>query len=214
MDTKVIAIFDFDGTITRGDSLFPFLKYAVGRRYFYFGIMKLSFVFLKFLLRIITNHEAKQKVLAYYLSGKTPEELEQVGVKFAEKINQMVKPEALRRIQWHQDADHITVLASASLEIYLKPWAIANSFDYIYTTHLAVDADGKITGYFEGENCYGVEKLRRVLALIKKRSDYLVYMYGDSKGDRELLEYADVSYYKTFENPIKTLYEPKQDVLI
>ncbi|MDD2621381.1 MAG: HAD-IB family hydrolase [Syntrophomonadaceae bacterium] len=212
MNTKTIAIFDFDGTLTRGDSLFPFLKCVVGKRSFYIGLLNLSIVFFKFLLRLIPNYEAKQNVLAYYLAGKPLGELEQTGRRFADRIDQMVNPEVLNKLRWHQTAEHITVLASASLQIYLEPWAKANGFDYVLATNLAVDPNGKVTGHFVGKNCYGPEKLKRVDILIEDRSDYLIYMYGDSKGDRELLEYADISYYKDWQNPVKTVCQFKHSI--
>jgi len=37
-----LALFDFDGTITRKDSMLEFLKYAVGQKNYYLGLFRLS----------------------------------------------------------------------------------------------------------------------------------------------------------------------------
>jgi phosphoserine phosphatase len=60
---------------------------------------------------------------------------------------------------------------------------------------------GIVGGVYTGElalpNCYGVEKSRRLTALLGEREAYTLYAYGDSKGDKELLAMADYSYYRT-----------------
>lgn len=55
--------------------------------------------------------------------------------------------------------------------------------------------DGRITGQLVGRNCYGEEKVNRLVAAVPDlkdhREDYHVTHYGDSRGDREMLEFAD-----------------------
>ena len=59
--------------------------------------------------------------------------------------------------------------------------------------------DGKITGRFLTPNCYGPEKVHRVEALLSEpRDHYHITAYGDSRGDKEMLQYADERHYKPF----------------
>ena len=59
--------------------------------------------------------------------------------------------------------------------------------------------DGKVTGRFLTANCYGPEKVRRVQALLSgARDHYHITAYGDSRGDKEMLQYADERHYKPF----------------
>lgn len=62
--------------------------------------------------------------------------------------------------------------------------------------------DGRLTGRFLTPNCYGAEKVRRLQEacprLATERGNYNVVAYGDSRGDREMLEFADEAYYKPF----------------
>jgi phosphatidylglycerophosphatase C len=57
-------------------------------------------------------------------------------------------------------------------------------------TRLAVDARGKLTGSYLGQNCRGTEKMRRLSEWISEQ-DYsgepVIYAYGNSRGDRRLL---------------------------
>jgi phosphoserine phosphatase len=58
--------------------------------------------------------------------------------------------------------------------------------------------DGRITGRLSGRNCYGPEKVERLEEVLGKLDNYLVYAYGDSKGDRELLAVADHGFFRHF----------------
>jgi HAD superfamily phosphoserine phosphatase-like hydrolase len=88
------------------------------------------------------------------------------------------------------------VVISASIEHYVAPWAYAAGFDDVIATCLALDGDGRVTGHYAGENCYGAEKERRLRALLGAREDFEIYAYGDSRGDRELLTLADHAWYR------------------
>lgn len=57
---------------------------------------------------------------------------------------------------------------------------------------------GRLTGRFATPNCYGKEKVNRLLALYPHREKYRLIAFGDSRGDKELLTAADESHYKPF----------------
>ena len=58
--------------------------------------------------------------------------------------------------------------------------------------------NGHLSGLFLTQNCYGEEKVRRILALYPDRSEYHLIAFGDSRGDKELLAFADEAHYKPF----------------
>ena len=78
----------------------------------------------------------------------------------------------------------------------MRPWALKTGFDDVIASHLETREDGRITGNLLGENCFGIEKVRRLEALLGPKSGYTLYAYGDSRGDRELLSSADYAYYR------------------
>ena len=60
--------------------------------------------------------------------------------------------------------------------------------------------DGKITGKLINGNCYGNEKVLRVMRLVNIEDYEEIYAYGDSRGDKELLSIAHKPFYKPFRN--------------
>ncbi|PSF37907.1 HAD-IB family hydrolase [Aphanothece hegewaldii CCALA 016] len=197
-ELPTLAVFDFDGTLTRQDSLFPFLRMIVGQRQFWWKMLSFSPVLMGYALKLIPNWQAKEKLLTYFLAGLTKEELQQLGQHFASiYIPKLLRPEAVKCFQWHQKQGHKTILISASLEVYLLPWAKEMGFDLILGTQLEVYND-VITGRILGKNCYGTEKIKRLQELFENLSDYCVYAYGDHRSDKELLKIANYSFYRTF----------------
>ena len=59
--------------------------------------------------------------------------------------------------------------------------------------------EGRLTGRFLTKNCYGAEKVNRLReVLVAPREEYYIVAFGDSRGDKELLAYADKGYFKPF----------------
>lgn len=56
---------------------------------------------------------------------------------------------------------------------------------------MEIDSFGYLTGRFITLNCYGQEKVKRLLEIEPDRKEYILVAYGDSRGDKELLEFAD-----------------------
>lgn len=193
---RVIAAFDFDGTVTRRDTLLPFLLQLHGLKLLFSSIPLLP-VLLGYALRIISNSRAKERVLKKMVGGMSEFELKMQAERFAaEVLPGKVKPEALARLQWHRARGDRCVLISASIEHYVRPWGRSAGFDDVIATKLEVSGDGIITGRYDGANCYGPEKMRRLFELFGDREDIELYAYGDSGGDRELLASADHAWYR------------------
>lgn len=193
-----IAAFDFDGTLTFQDSLFPFLRLVVGPFKFWWGLLILNPILIGYALHLVPNWQAKEAVLKYFLANIKDEKLQQLGQRFAvQKIPELIRPEALQRLRWHQEQGHQVILISSSLEAYLLPWAQMMGFNQVLGTQLASQS-GFITGRILGKNCYGREKAERLIALLGDLSGYSLYAYGNSRGDQELLDYANYPYYRSF----------------
>lgn len=195
----VVAAFDFDGTLTHRDTLFPFLLHVAGPLEFSFKFLSLLPTLSLYALGMMKNDIAKIKVLRRFLADMDMAALQQQALQFAEKkLPSLLRSEAMQRLEWHKQQGHRCVVVSASLEIYLRPWASKVGFSDILGSKLVEQADGTISGNLLGENCFGPEKMRRLEALLGKRDEYILYAYGDSRGDKELLSAADYPYYKKF----------------
>lgn len=196
----IVAVFDFDGTLTTRDSFLPFLCAAVGQFQFWLGLFILLPWLIGLALKIIPNGRVKEAFLTHFLAGWPEEKLHRVAQRFAvQKIPKMLRPEAVRRLEWHQSQGHKLVVLSASPEAYLVPWAQTMGFDTVIASRLEIQA-GLLTGRLLGKNCYGQEKVERLKTGLGNLSDYCLYAYGDSAGDLQLLAVADYPYYRNFGN--------------
>lgn len=196
-DKQVVAAFDFDGTLTRRETLLPFLRYLLGDAQVARHALILSPTLTGYGLGLIGNGIAKERVFVHCLGGMSMDELQQEGERFASYVLPgLLSHAAMQRLEWHQQHGHRCVVISASLELYVRPWAIKAGFDDVIATHLETSGDRRVTGKLSGANCFGIEKVRRLKALLGGRENYVLYAYGDSRGDKELLSFADHAYYR------------------
>ncbi len=195
---STIAVFDFDKTLTTRDSLFPFLWNARGFISI-FLFLCLSPYFLGYLLGLLTRQKIKEKALTRFFGGWELTRLKKLGCHYAnERLDRYLRPQAMNRLVWHQKQGHRCILVSASLELYLIPWAERYGFEKAIATQLEI-SNGKITGRIQGSNCWGPEKKNRLLAYLGSDAIQELYVYGDSRGDKELLECAQYPFYRKFD---------------
>lgn len=194
-----IAAFDFDGTLTYRDSLMPFLIYVRGKLFSTIYITMVLPWLIGFVIRLVPRQTAKEKLLAIFLKGEHMETISRWGKLFAkQQLSSLLRPEAMERYYWHKKQGHRCILVSASVNIYLLPWAQEVGFDDVISSRLQITAQNTISGKLSGLNCWGPEKVKRLDELLGDRSKYILYAYGDSRGDKELLNYADYAYIKRF----------------
>lgn len=193
--TQPVAFFDFDGTLTRRDSLLPFLRLVSGTPMFVAKMAYLSPVLAAYATKIMRNDVAKEIVLTHFLRGMQPDVLRNCGRAFAHSVLPgQERPEGIERLRWHKAQGHSCVLVSASLDVYLEPWARKAGFDDWITSSLALDEEGRVSGRLEGGNCFGEEKVRRIKAWLGNKHCVALYAYGDSRGDLPMLNFADKGY--------------------
>jgi phosphatidylglycerophosphatase C len=193
-----LALYDFDGTITTKDTLADFIQCAVGKKLYYMGLFIMSPMLAAYTLKIIPNNIAKERFMTHFFKGWDEIHFKQIAEQYSLKqINKITRPKAMDKIRWHQEQGHKVVVVSASPENWIKGWCEKNKVDLI-ATRLEIQ-DGKLTGKFATKNCYGMEKVKRIEdAYDLGQYDY-IYAYGDSRGDREMLNIANESYYKHFD---------------
>jgi phosphatidylglycerophosphatase C len=188
---RPLAAFDLDGTLTRRDTLLPFLLQAVGRDRAYRALLASSLTLARAAARGGAHRDrAKAAVLRRALAGVPQAVLAEAAESYADLVvAQGLRPDVRARVDWHRAERHELVLVSASPELYVAPIGRRLGFDEVLATRLEVEAAGLLTGRLLGANCRGPEKVAR---LRQWRGDDLVvaYAYGDSTGDREMLALA------------------------
>ena len=181
-----MAAFDFDGTITRRDTLVPFLRQVAGHRGF-----GAAFVAALPALRAAERREAyKAAVLHRILGGLRAADLHAEARAYGSDLSSRFRPEIVDRIRWHQDEGHEVVIVSASLRAYLDPVVEHLGLDGVCAVELEVDDEGLLTGHMVGANCRGPEKVRRLTDWLGGETPARLWAYGNSSGDRELLAAA------------------------
>lgn len=195
MKEKKLILFDFDGTITNKDSFFLFIKYYVGWSKLIVGFVFLAPVLFFYKTGLIPNWRAKEIVLTYFFKGQLVDIFSRKAEIFSlEIIPSIIKPKATEIIREYLNKGDAVVIVSASIDFWLKPWCDLNGLQLI-SSSLIVE-DGKITGKLNGPNCYGLEKVKRIKERFDLTRHIEICAYGDSKGDKEMLDLAHKKYYR------------------
>ena len=119
----------------------------------------------------------------------------------------------IARIQEAQRKRERVFVVSASIDNWVRPFFDFQNLDSVEVLGTQIEVvDGKVTGRFQTNNCYGEEKVHRICeALIQTiengkgastlsfdRTQYDIEAFGDSRGDKEMLAFADKGHYKPF----------------
>jgi phosphatidylglycerophosphatase C len=192
-----IAFFDFDGTITTKDTLLEFIKFSRGRFRFYAGFVLNSPWLIALKLKMISNQAAKERILSWFFRDMPLDAFETTCQNFATSVLPgLIRPKAIGEITTLKEKGVHVVVVSASPENWIRPWAGPNSIDLI-ATKLEIKGT-KLTGRIQGRNCHGTEKVERINQAFELSSYTTIYAYGDSSGDKPMLQLATNSFFKPF----------------
>lgn len=189
------AFFDFDGTLTRYDTVLPFCHFVEHNSYsFIKKLLPISPYLIGYLLGIVSNLQAKEKLFTSYLAKLTLSESEKLAQQFVQqKLNTLLRSEGMQKLHYHQRHHHRCILVSASPELYLIDWAKQNGFECVLATQLEHN-NGMLTGKISGKNCIGIEKVNRIEQIFGTQCWQNSYGYSDSLVDKPLLQAVEHSF--------------------
>ena len=189
---RTVAAFDFDGTLTRRDTLLPFLVQLCGPSRVAWALASEAPVLASVALGRGDRDAGKARLLARVLAGLPMAAVQAVVDSYAADVTaRRLRPDTVTRLRWHVRNGHDVVVVSASPELYVAPIVRRLGVLTVLATGLEVDAADRLTGRLLGANVRGPEKERRLREHLGSEPVTL-YAYGDSTGDRELLAMADV----------------------
>ncbi len=198
---KKIYCFDFDGTLTTSDTLLEFIKYAKGRGRFLMVFLMYSPLLVLMKLHLYPNWKAKQQIFAHLFAGMRIEKFDALCRGFAEESQHLLRPKGITLMHEALVAGAQVFIVSASIDNWVRPFFDIRNLKGVQVLGTQIEVeDGKLTGRFKSNNCYGKEKVHRIAEALKsfERSEYEIEAFGDSRGDKEMLAFADKGHFKPF----------------
>jgi phosphatidylglycerophosphatase C len=197
-----LALFDFDGALTRRDSLPPFLWEAIGPLALARALAASAPWLAGQTLRLTRDDGAKERLLAAALGGRHIDDLHALGAAFArDGVPRLLRENMMAEVRRRRDEGRLCILVSGSLDLYLEPWARREGFDHVICSRLALDGDSRATGVLAGGNCQGREKVRRIYAWLSAQGAIgqggvgHCVAYARFAGDAPMLDMADEAFW-------------------
>lgn len=162
MAAPTLAIFDFDQTLIRGDSLWPFLVLAAG------WPRAVSAAVVATLQTVLTKTDDRRTLfkavlLRRALAGLSAARAKQAAEALEDKIHWLPTRE---RLQQHWQQGHIIIIASGGLDLYLPNLLRDLPPHQLICTQLEI-ADGRLTGAMQRGNCVRQAKADKVQQALK-----------------------------------------------
>ena len=209
----MIVVFDVDGTLLKSDSLL--LAARKSRSILGFIISTIIFIplIIPWKLKLISDEKIKEEFVKSFKICEKFNEEERQGNKnwFLKILMKDIRKEAFERINFHKANGDEIILCSASFDMLLSPLADFLEIELISTK--LYKKDGFWLPFISGKNCKGKNKLYELIKLKGPIEKFDYEAYGNSSGDKELLENALIPHFQNFTNkknsypeyPLKTL---------
>lgn len=190
-----LAVFDLDGTLTRHDTLLPYvLGYLRRHPWRLLRLPRMLLALVRFLFDF-DRGALKGSFIRISLGGATRSSLQQWSARFVRAlVENGLHAEGRPTIERHRRAGDRLLLLSASTDLYVPQIANALGFDECICTQVRWRDDGRLDGRLASANCRGEEKRRRLVALIERDAPSCVSAYGNSRGDLAHLRLAQTAY--------------------
>jgi len=186
-----LAVFDLDGTITRHDTLVPYVAGFIARQPW--RLLRLPCV-LPALLRFAVQRDRgylKASLIHWTLGNVLRGDLEAWTARYVPRLlARGVFRQALAQIEAHHKAGDTLVLMSASVDLYVP--AIGRALGFTETVCTGVHWNGdRLQGQLTTPNRRGEEKVHCLEALRSHFAGLSVVAYGNSGSDLPHLKRAD-----------------------
>ena len=186
-----LAFFDFDNTLSRGDSVVPFLLYAVRKRIAPPSQLLRAVRGYLHQLRHPDQVSYSKSIAFSFIKGRRQEEIDALGRDFfREVLCPRFYHDGMSELWQLKAAGYTIVVVTASAEAYMRLLPEFLPVDAVLSTPCET-MDGVYTGVF-GANCRGEEKVRRFYERFGKVP--IETFYSDSLSDTPLARLADTAW--------------------
>jgi phosphatidylglycerophosphatase C len=190
-----LAVFDLDGTITRHDTLMPFVLDCLWRKPWRLPrLLLLPLLACGYLLHR-DRGRFKGALIRCTIGGLPRAWLEARAAGFVPRLlRRGLFAEALRAIEQHRARGDRLLLMSASVDLYVPLIGAALGFGQTICTRVRWNPDDTLDGRLASANCHGEEKRRCLQALIAREPAQQLYAYGNSGSDLPHMRLANRAY--------------------
>ena len=187
-----LAVFDLDGTITRHDTLFPYVMgFPTSAAKKLLGMLVLIGTLFLFVIGRRDRGGVKAAFIHLTLGGQSRQQVEAWTARFVPNlIKTGVFADALETIEQHRRAGARLVLMSASTDLYVPAIAAALKFDEVICTGVRWNGD-TLDGRLATPNRRGKEKTRCFEALRQSHPGFITAAYGNTGSDLDHMRLAD-----------------------
>lgn len=184
-----LVVFDFDGTLTRTDTLLPFLATVDPVRTARHAPAAVAAA----KRRRSDRDRLKEQLIGQVLAGRSSAEVVAHGERFVRRIlPRLLRRDVVGHLAAHRRAGRVLALASASPDVVVEPAARLLGVDQVVCTRLA-PPDERGPWRFRSGNCRGPEKLDQVERVAGRLGVQRLWAYGNLPDDAPLLSRADVA---------------------
>jgi phosphatidylglycerophosphatase C len=191
-----LAIFDLDGTLTRRDTFAPFILRLLLRHPDRWWRMVLLLPPIAAWFAGRSNRGRLKGAIVHALfAGLTRNEVNAWSDHYSQQVVAGgMFAEALLRFRAHQSAGDITVLLSASPDLYVPRIAAELGASEVHCTQLKWNGD-RLDGRLIGENRRGAEKVKVLEQLRARHPGLAAIAYGNSSVDLAHMVLCEESVY-------------------
>jgi HAD superfamily hydrolase (TIGR01490 family) len=193
-----VAVFDVDGTLLDGDCLLLAARRSRPPIALLAAAVALVPALCAWKLGRLSTGQFKERTLRRFAICARVNQAEAAGQPqwLLGDLERRLRPQALQRLRWHQGRGDRVLLCSASPRMLLQPLA-----DRLGVELLATELQrqqGRWQPLLAGANCKGAEKVVRLQSHLGSLEGLSIEAYGDSRGDRELLQLAARPHFRSF----------------
>jgi len=187
-----LVVFDLDGTITRRDTLLPFVLGFLQRRPWRLPRLLLVVpALVRFLLKRADHGQLKSSLIKATLRGCTRTEVADWTARFVPRLlRHGLFADAQQRISAHRRREDRLILMSAGTDLYVPAIAHELGFAQVVCTGVRWNGD-RLCGELTTANRRGAEKARCFNVLREQHPGLATVAYGNARSDLDHLRLAD-----------------------
>ncbi|RAP59675.1 HAD-IB family phosphatase [Oleiagrimonas sp. MCCC 1A03011] len=194
-ETPDLALFDFDGTLTVRETFADFMRAATPSWRRYLGGLWFGPMYAGYKAGWVSGSRIRAEVVRFGFRGLPANALRAAGEAFARNVlPTRLDMRMMQRLDDHRRRGDVVAVVSGALDVYLQPWCAQHGLPVICSRLQVVDR--LVTGRYEGAQCVGEEKARRVRAAWDLSSFGEIHAYGDTAEDHAMLALAHRAYFR------------------